>query len=197
MSRVLRLVLLMWALGGIVQSAAAGINHSSAKQGTETAPNSPDKNQALNKQQQDFFAKLDVLKKQGRAAFSDEMAREKAGDCPHAVSTYDMVTCLGREVEKTTANYRDFVGALRSVEHLKSPGVSYEGPSGQPLSEEELVKEFDEAESAWQIYHKAQCTAAYGAHKSGTIAPVMEVTCHLQLMRDRMRELENIYQFMD
>ncbi len=150
------------------------------------------------KEQQDFLAKLDLFKKQGQAAFSDEKAREKRGGCPHAFSTFEMVTCLGHEIEKTTANYKAYVGALHSVEGLKNPAESDEkGPGGQALSAEEGVTEFDGVEAAWQTYHKAQCTAAYDAYRPGTIAPVVELTCHLQLMRDHMRELENIYQLMN
>jgi uncharacterized protein YecT (DUF1311 family) len=70
------------------------------------------------------------------------------------------------------------------------------GPTGKSLTAEDRVREFDEVESAWRTYYKAQCSAAYHAYTGGSIAPNMEGTCQIRLMRDRMRELEGIYQFM-
>ena len=174
--------------------AIAVAGHSVAGQ---TAANSPPSKEVLAKDRQDFFAQLAAFKKSGRAAYSDEMSREKAGDCPHAASTLDIVTCLRQEIEKTTTNYTTYLDALRSVEGLSNTGETSAGTAGsQPLSTEERVKEFDDVEAAWQTYRKAQCSAAYDAYRGGTIAPIMGLSCQLSLMRGRMRELEKIYQFM-
>jgi uncharacterized protein YecT (DUF1311 family) len=165
--------------------------------GGQTPANSPPSKAVLAKERQNFFAQLAAFKKSGRAAYSDEMIREKAGDCPHASSTQDTVTCLRQEIERTTTNYPTYLDALRSVEGLTNTGETSAGTAeSQPLSAEESVKEFDNVEAAWQTYRKAQCSAAYDAYRGGTIAPIMELTCQLSLMRGRMRELENIYQFM-
>jgi uncharacterized protein YecT (DUF1311 family) len=197
MQNVLRIMLLGWVFVCGVLSLLCQTEHQATNQESGSTTKSPVNNGALSKEQQDFFAKLDMFKKQGRMAFENEMAREKTGDCPKSVSTYDMSMCLNQELEKTTANYQSYVGALRSVQGLKTPGETFEkGPSGKPLSEEERVTEFDGVEATWQAYQKAQCTAAYDAYKGGTIAPIMELTCHVRLIRDHMHELEDIYDFM-
>ena len=186
MGRRSQIALLTFAIAVAVYSVAG-----------QTPTNSPPSKAVLDKDRQYFFAQVAAFKKSGRAGYSDEMAREKAGDCPHAASTQDTVTCLRQEIDKTTTNYTTYVNALRSVEGLSNTGETNAGATGgQYLSAEERVKEFDDVEAAWQTYHKAQCSAAYDAYRGGTIAPIIDLTCHLSLMRGRMRELENIYQFM-
>ena len=199
MHRISQIVLSTLTLLVVVPSATG----QSQSQGSSAAPpaasaaNSPASKPAAGKEQRQFLAQLAVFKERGRNAYTDEMSRAKAGDCPQAASTQSTVSCLGHEIEKTTANYNAYVGALRSVEGLESSEEAYQpGPTGKPLSAEERVREFDGVEAAWQAYQKAQCSAAYDAYKGGTIAPIIDLTCHLSLMRDRMRELENIYEFM-
>jgi uncharacterized protein YecT (DUF1311 family) len=51
-------------------------------------------------------------------------------------------------------------------------------------------------ESSWHAYYEAQCSAAYDAYEGGTIAPSIDLTCRLRLMRDRMHEFESIFDFM-
>ena len=125
------------------------------------------------------------------------MVRKKNRQCPRAFSTYEMEACVEREVEKTKANYEAYVGTLRSSEALASPE---EAPGaapllGRPLRPDERAKEFDAVESAWQVYAKAQCTTAYDTSREGASARVTQLECDLRLLRDRMSELESIYQF--
>ena len=156
-----------------------------------------DRKDASKKAWQDYSAQIQILKNSARSAYSNEQAREKAADCPNAATTYDISLCLGQEIEKTTANYRAYRAAIRSVEGLPTPDeVPAKGPRA-PLSPVEAVKEFDEAESAWQAYEKAQCSTAYDIYRSGTIAPLMQLTCELRLLRDRMKQLESIYQITE
>ncbi|MGH9351389.1 MAG: lysozyme inhibitor LprI family protein, partial [Terriglobia bacterium] len=146
----------------------------------------------------EFLRQRSQLQQQANAAFDREMARKKAGDCPKARTTYDQDVCLGKVIDRTLANYKDFSGALRSLLGQKNPltaGVeNMTGPTGKPLTEEEQVKEFDQAEAAWETYRKAQCSAAYDLFKSGTIAPVMGGICELKLIRSRMTDLDDIYE---
>jgi uncharacterized protein YecT (DUF1311 family) len=157
----------------------------------------PDPSYNRSKDQQKYFAQLERLKKGGRAAYADENAREKTGDCPKAMTTLDMNMCFTREVEKTTSNYKAYTQAIRGVETLGEPNESDAAANrAQHSSSSKRVKKFDAVEAAWNEYYRAQCAAAYDAYAGGTIAPMMELTCKLQLMRDRMHELEGIYQFM-
>ena len=167
-----------------------------AAQSNSTVPDQSPSKAALRKEWQEYSSQLQELKKVSRAAYSDEEAREKAGDCPEAKSTYDMNVCLGKEVGKTAVNYKAYTDALRSVEGLASPAESQgAGPTGNSLTPGERVSEFDRVESAWRAYYEAECSAAYDAYKGGTIAPSIELTCRLRLMRDHMHELESIFDF--
>lgn len=143
---------------------------------------------------QEYSSHLQVFKESTRRAFADEQVRAKTGDCPNERTTVDISTCLKREVEKTASNYRAYSDGLRSIEGLTAPGgSSSNGPGNKYPTSQELVTQFDDAETAWQAYKKAQCSAAYRAYQGGTIAPIMQLTCELTLFRDRMRELESIY----
>ncbi len=133
-----------------------------------------------------------------RSSYSAERSHEKSGECPKAFSTHEMVTCLDAEVRKTTANYRAYVGAIRSTEALVSPEEATTNQlPGSPLRPEERAKQFDQVESAWQSFQKIQCQAAYDVYAPGTIAPVAQLTCELRLLRDRMSQLESIYQITE
>ncbi len=135
------------------------------------------------------------FRKQAVEAFDREMAREKAGDCPDARTTYEDNICLGKDIETAKANYKAYVGALRSLLGLPS-GSDATGPTGKPLSAEEQVKEFDEAEALWQKYLTAHSSFAFDVWRGGTIAPSMSTRCELQALRDRMRELDRVFDLM-
>jgi hypothetical protein len=44
----------------------------------------------------EFSTQVQEFKKLGRAAYLEEEAREKKGDCPEARSTYEINICLGK-----------------------------------------------------------------------------------------------------
>lgn len=146
----------------------------------------------------DFLAQRSRLQQQAKAAFDREMARQKAGDCLHARSTYDENICLGKAIHATLANYQSFSGALRSLLDQKNPMMGAGlgdmiGPTGKPLTAEQMTKEFDQVEAEWETYRKTQCSAAYDLFKGGTIASVMGGRCELKLIRSRMADLNYIY----
>jgi hypothetical protein len=148
-------------------------------------------------QEKDFSIQQDTFRKQATAAFDREMARDKADDCPDAHTTYDEIACLGKALEITNSNYKAYLGALRSLLGLTTPGrEAASGPTGKPLTPEEAVQEFDEVEALWQKYRSAQTSAIFNHWKGGTIAPVMAGSCELQLLRNHMRELDGIYDMM-
>jgi uncharacterized protein YecT (DUF1311 family) len=137
------------------------------------------------------------LQAEARAAFDTEMAREKAGDCRSAGSTYDINQCLSKETAGTKANYDAFVSKLRTLVGLgriDTPQPS--GPTGRPLTRTELLNEFDAAAAAWDQYRESQCQAAFDQYKGGTIAPSQAGSCELLLRRSRMRDLHGIYGFL-
>jgi len=155
--------------------------------------NGADTQQAARKEAwEEYSAHLRVFKESAKKAFADEQVRAKTGDCPKERTTLDISMCLKKEVEKTTANYRVYSSGLRSLEGLTAPDEPSSSESSKYSTSQELVKQFDDAETAWQAYKQAQCSAAYGAYKGGTIAPIIQLTCELTLFRDRMRELDGI-----
>ena len=75
-----------------------------------------------------FFEQRAALQTQAKSAFDREMAREKAGDCHDANTTYDIVMCLEKANESTGANYQAYAGALRAMLAQKNPYDNGEGP---------------------------------------------------------------------
>ncbi|MBV8730624.1 MAG: DUF1311 domain-containing protein [Acidobacteriia bacterium] len=144
-----------------------------------------------------YYAQVDTLRQQAKAAFDRENARETAGLCKDAISTYDSNICLGKENDKTLANYNEFAGALRSMLALKPPHeeevLNVSGPTGKPLSSAEKAQDFDAMEAAWTKYRQLACSAAFNLYKSGTAAPGQQLSCNLALYRSHMRELAGIY----
>jgi uncharacterized protein YecT (DUF1311 family) len=157
----------------------------------------------LTVEQQEFQRKIasymvqrQTLQKKAAKAFDAETDREKTGDCKDAATTRDIETCLGKEAEITEANYSAFTGAIRELLSLTYPESSQQvtpGPTGMPPSAEDLVKEFDALQTAWQQYRKIGATAAYNQYKGGSIAPVSFAIMDQELVRSHMRELSSIY----
>ena len=123
------------------------------------------------------YSEMQKGRRQAKAAFEREMAREKAGDCRDATTTYADNMCLEKESKTSAANYAEFSAAVRALLGAASPAQ----------------KEFDLAQAAWQKYRDLQCSAAFDLYKGGTIAPSAEGRCDLMLMRSHMRELEAVY----
>jgi uncharacterized protein YecT (DUF1311 family) len=142
---------------------------------------------------QAFSAQRDQLVQHAAMTFDREMEREKAGDCPNVVTTYDENVCLGQEVATTTANYKDYADTLRSLMGLRdSSAIVADGPTGTPPTPDEMAKEFDRIETAWDAYRTVLCSAAYHQYRGGTIAPSIELSCNLRAMRTHIRELGGI-----
>ena len=61
------------------------------------------------------------LRSSAIAAYSAEMASEKAPECPNANATYDINMCLSHQADLHDANYKAFTTALRSMLALPQP----------------------------------------------------------------------------
>jgi uncharacterized protein YecT (DUF1311 family) len=118
------------------------------------------------------------LQKKARTAFDREMAREKSGDCPKAMSTSDVSHCLYGEIGITTGNYKEYTGAILAL--LTQRG-------------DETVKQFNDVEAFWEKYRDLQCEVAADLYRGGTARPSIGMGCHLRLLRSRMRDLDGFY----
>lgn len=166
-------------------------------------PQAPAHHKVLTPEQQEYQKQFSIFMEQRRAlqaqaqkAYSDEMAREKNDPCDAESTTRGAEECLGRESKLTESNYTAFTGAIRAILALKAPQIgpaNVSGPTGTPLTTEELVKEFDKLESAWQQYRSFVPGTAYDQFKGGTEAPVFDGECSQQIVRSHMRELNKIY----
>jgi uncharacterized protein YecT (DUF1311 family) len=126
------------------------------------------------------------------AAWNREMAREEAGDCLEARTTYEINICIGEEVEITEKNYRAYADAFRALFTQVPPrggGVGGSGPSGTPPTAEETLRRFNDAEDLWRKYMDASCELDADTWRGGTIAPYMGASCELKLFRNHMRDL--------
>ncbi|OLD79414.1 MAG: hypothetical protein AUF67_16150 [Acidobacteria bacterium 13_1_20CM_58_21] len=87
------------------------------------------------------------------------------------------ITSVGKVIVETAKpNYKAYVGALGSLPGLKlASGSDATGPTGKPLTVEEQVKEFDEAEALWQKYltaHSSSLLTFGGAGRSHQACPL-------------------------
>lgn len=168
-----------------------------------TSPPAASRHKVLTPEQQEYQQQFQVFLKQRQAlqaqaqkAFNDEMGREKNDPCNAQASTVGAEECLSRESKLTDSNYTAFTSSIRAILALKAPQIGpapVSGPTGTPLTSEELVKEFDKLESAWQQYRDLVPGTAYDQYKGGTLAPVFDGECGQQVVRSHMRELNQIY----
>jgi hypothetical protein len=145
----------------------------------------------------EFFKERQRLQKEAKSAFDTEMAREKAGDCPNANTTLDIVNCMSAVVEKSTATYKVYLAALRAMLAQPSPygdiAADVPGPTGKPLTREQTLNEFDRMETAWGQYYAAICTGASDFYKGGTAWHPQRLYCDVVILRSHLRELAVTY----
>jgi len=153
--------------------------------------------QAYQQRVKGFFAQRERLQAQPQIVFDAEMAREKAGDCPEAGSTYEFNLCFGKAVESTDKNLKSFEDAIRNLLSLKLPEFNREtsriGPAGPVLTEEQLTTEFEHMEKVWHSYLDLASTAAFHQYGGGTGGPSAEMQFHIRIVRSHMRELDALY----
>lgn len=149
-------------------------------------------------QSKEYAAKRVKLQTQAKQIFDAEMAREKAGDCPEAQTTYDFNICFGKQAATTDQNLKSFEGIIRELnapppQMPGTPDADMPGIAGISLTPEHLLAEFDRVEQNWRQYRETACTAAFHQFEGGTGGPSFELQCELTLARSHMRELEMIY----
>ena len=152
--------------------------------------------QELQRKVASFMVQRKALQEQAAKAFDAETAREKVGDCKNASTTLDIETCLEKETEITEKNYSAFTGAIRELLSLSYPeisGTAASVPTEASPNAEDLVKEFDALQTAWQQYRKIGTDVAYNQYKGGTFAPISSATTSQKMVRSHMRELSSIY----
>jgi uncharacterized protein YecT (DUF1311 family) len=145
-----------------------------------------------------FMAKRQSLQAQAKQVFDTEMAREKAGDCPDADTTYASNVCFGKEGTITEQNLKSYEGIIQGLlaPPPQMPGqatTDMPGPAGPALTPTQLSEEFERVEKSWREYRKTACTTAFHQFSGGTGGPSFEMQCELMLARDHMRELDMMY----
>ena len=168
------------------------------------AENSAPHQKVLTPEQKEYqaeFAQWQAQRKElnikAKSVLGDEMAREKAGDCPNASSTREELECLSTEMAKTQSNYETFAGAIRGMLAMSVPMMPGQkpasGPTGMERTATELVEEFDQLEAEAKKYRTEAGTVAFNQYKGGTLAPVFEGQATQRLVRLHMQEIAFIY----
>ena len=146
----------------------------------------------------EFMAKRQGLQAQAKQVFDAEMAREKAGDCPDANTTYDANICFGKEGTITEQNLKSYEGIIQGLlapapQMAGQANTDMPGPAGPSLTPAQLSEEFERVEKSWREYRETACTTAFHQFAGGTGGPSFQMECELKLTRDHMRELDMIY----
>jgi uncharacterized protein YecT (DUF1311 family) len=173
--------------------------------GLSAQPNAPIRNKVLTAEQQQrqqettaYLAERHRLQQQANQAFDAEMIRatRKDGDCPGANSTREEEECLSKQSDISARNYEAFAAALRSLLTPSGSGQNQTpsvGPGGPTQSASATAAEFEKVEQLWIQYRDQLCSAAFHQGGGGTIAPVLEIRCHQQSLRNHMRDLDETY----
>lgn len=147
-----------------------------------------------------FEAKRERLRSQAKQAFDEEMAREKAGDCPNANNTYEFNICFGAAAAAADQSLKKYEDGLWNLLGLENPSLAglpaTPGPAGPALTPAEEAQEFLHVEEVWRPYLNAACTAAFHRFGGGTGGPSAELECHLRMVRTHMKQLNTIYNMM-
>lgn len=138
----------------------------------------------------EYQAKLDLFRARGGTALNAESAREKAGDCPQAATTYDINICLTSEMKTTQSNYETYVRVIGGLLQATAHRFELAKPNNPAPN---IGKEFDAAEAYWTAYRKTQCSTLYDEYLDGTIRGPMYGGCMLNITRRHMHELASIY----
>lgn len=151
--------------------------------------------QEYQRQWREYMAKRSDLQARAKQIFDAEMAREKADDCPNAVTTYDINVCFGKEVGITDQDLKQYETIVREIiaSAPEEPGGPGFGPAGPALTSAQSAVEFNNVEQAWYQYRDVACKAARDQMDGGTAAPSSEMQCDIDLDRSHMHELDSIY----
>ena len=120
----------------------------------------------------------ETLRAQAKQSFDAEIARDKAGDCPNATTTYDSNVCLGNAAAATDQSLKTFEIAVHDLLNLANP---------------QSAAEFSRVEILWHAYLDGASTAAFEQFHGGTIAPSFQLQTRIRLVRSHLRELDAIY----
>jgi hypothetical protein len=155
-----------------------------------------EKVRASQQAQRQLDAQRERLIAQAKQVFAEEMGRERAGDCKGGSTTYDFNVCFDKAVAVADTSLKKYEEAIQGVLGLRypdSPSQPVTGVAGVELTPEQAAAEFVKLEQAWQVYLRAASAAARNQFDGGTGGPSFGLETHLRLVRNHMRELNQIY----
>lgn len=120
----------------------------------------------------------ETLRTRARQSIDTEMARDKAGDCLGANTTYDSNVCFASAAGAAEQSLKTFETAVHDLLNLADP---------------QSAAEFSRVEDLWHPYLDAAATAAFDQFRSGTIGPSFQLQTRIRLIRSHLRELDAVY----
>jgi uncharacterized protein YecT (DUF1311 family) len=136
-----------------------------------------------------FYAKQAQLRKRGDDVLQRERERRKANLCSNSTNgAVGISSCLSEEFKTTEANYLAYVRAIGALLRLTPPGADHRA-AGAPITR----LAFDDTESIWQSYREKACTAVLAQWQGGSIVPMAQKSCLLDLAWSHIEELANLY----
>ena len=103
-------------------------------------------------------------------------------DCDNAGSTMEQNHCAAKDVEALYATLKLYTDTAY--------GLIRETADGDP---EALIAEIKAGEQAWQKYVDEACYAVHTNWSGGTIRTVMELSCRMELVRERTHHIWREY----
>jgi uncharacterized protein YecT (DUF1311 family) len=115
-------------------------------------------------------------------------AAQPEANCPDG-NTLEVNDCLSARLDKADDALKRYLAAAR--QRLKSDAADDAGVA-------KALAGFDKIQAAWTAYREAECGALYDYWSSGTIRTSMELTCKIDLTRQRTHTVwSNWLTYMD
>jgi hypothetical protein len=152
--------------------------------------------QVYQKKLADYTTERNNLRGVAVQVYDAEMARAKAGDCPHAATTYDFNACYGKAKDDADHDLKTYEFAVRKLLGMESPQMQGQTPPATGEAPQQQVAEFDRLEQQWRLYSDLVSPVAFAQSGGGSGGPSFELETHVRLVRDHLEELHTIYGLM-
>ena len=136
--------------------------------------------------------RADVLEK-AAAAHAAEKRHSEQPYCqnPHYTQT-DLNACAARELETSLSNYRAYIHAIAQLLEMQAADVN--GIDRTPYRNAALA--FRAAETSWQAYSDKACRAVASQNEGGSMQPLTDLSCRMELTQRHMEELATVFSFL-
>ncbi len=127
------------------------------------------------------------------AAHDAEKRHSKQPYCqdPHYTQS-DLNSCAARELGTSLTHYRAYIDAIAQL--LEMQVADAHEADQTPYKKASLA--FRSAETSWQDYSDKACHAVASQNEGGSMQPLTDLSCRMELTQRHMEELATVFSFL-